>query len=120
MTANEIFGAGFSGMTDKGKLESAAKELEAVVLTQLMATMRQTIPEGGLLEKSASEELFRSLLDGEIARSMSEKSPFGLADSIVKEFENRFKEADAPTEAPSEAADPARAAGTVRGRSWRI
>ncbi len=116
MTTNEIFGAGFSGMTDKGKLESAAKELEAVVLTQLMATMRQTVPEGGLLEKSASEELFRSLLDGEIARSISEKSPFGLADSIIKEFENRFKEPDAP----SEAADPARAAGTVRGRSWRI
>jgi flagellar protein FlgJ len=123
VTAKEIFGAGFGGLSEKERLRATARELESVVLTQLLSAMRETVPDGGLLEKSATEDLFRSLLDGEIARSAAEKSPFGLADAIVAEYENRFKAADAPTEEPGEA--PETGSGVPNGespssRSWRI
>ncbi len=120
MTTNEIFGAGFAGLTESGRLERAAKELESVVLTQLLSTMRDTVPEGGLLEKSASEDLFRSLLDGEIARSAAEKSPFGLAKAIVTEFEKRIQNAEGASPGTGEDAGSSVLPEVPRGRSWRI
>ena len=121
MSTNEIFGVGFAGLTRRDQLGKVATELEAVVLTQLLSTMRETVPEGGLLESSATEDLFKSLLDGEIARNVAEKSPFGLARSVVAEFENRVKAEEEAAEGPTGSPPPSgpdRAAATPR--SWRI
>jgi flagellar protein FlgJ len=102
VTTPELSGPGFAGLSERAKLERAARELEAIVVTQLLSTMRRTVPDGGLLEKSATEDLFRSLLDGEMARVTGEKSPFGLAKTVLAQFENRFKEEPAGTEGPGE------------------
>jgi Rod binding domain-containing protein len=118
MTTQEIFGAGFSGLPPQEQLRKAATELEAVVLAQLLGAMRKTVPEGGFLDESVSNDIFRTMLDGELARSTAEKSPFGLADALVKAYENRIKEAQSDAEAagrstPQEPPDRP-------GRSWRI
>lgn len=88
---NGVLGAGFAGLPEKVKLEKAAHELEAVVLTQLLAAMRETVPKGGLFEESASQDLFQSMLDEELARSSAAKSPFGLADAVMKQLGAAFK-----------------------------
>lgn len=110
-----VLGPGFSGMDERGKLKRTAQELEAVVVTQLLESMRNSVPEGGLFEKSAADDVFRSMLDGELARVVARKSPFGLADAIVDRMESRLQEADAPSESRdgAPAADPP-------NRSWRI
>ncbi|HMB70812.1 MAG TPA: rod-binding protein, partial [bacterium] len=91
------FGVGFQGLSESRRLRKTAEELEAVVLAQLLSTMRNTVPEGGLFEKSAADDIFRSMFDQELARVMAEKSPFGLADEIVERFENRIKDDTPPT-----------------------
>jgi len=84
-----VFGPGFQGLDGPARLARAAKELEAVVVAQLFATMRRTVPEGGLLEGSAGDDVFRAMLDGELARVVADKSPFGLADAVTRELGER-------------------------------
>jgi len=104
VSVQQIFGAGFAGLTEKEQIRRAATELEAVVLTQLLSSMRKTVPEGTLLEESPSNEIFRSLLDAELARETAKRSPFGLADAIVRELENAksIKTAGEGAELPQE------------------
>ncbi len=100
MSVDGVLGAGFAALPPKEKLRRAATELEAVVLTQLLAAMRETVPEGGLFEESSSNEIFRSMLDQELARSTAAKSPFGLADAVMKQFDAAFKVPHGAAEAP--------------------
>ncbi len=87
MTIDSMMGPAFAGLSEKAKLERAARELEGVLLSQLLSTMRRSVPESGLVPESAASEMFRSMLDDELARSTAAKSPFGLAKAIVDSFE---------------------------------
>jgi flagellar protein FlgJ len=118
VTTQEIFGPGFAGLSEKEKIRRTATELEAVVLAQILSSLRKTVPDGGLFESSLSHDVFRSMLDAELARATAERSPFGLADAMVESFENRFK----PEEEEAERADELPSISSARGfrRSWRV
>jgi flagellar protein FlgJ len=98
MSVGDTFGVGFTGLTEPEKLRRAAQELESVVIGQLLGAMRRTVPEGGLFEKSAANDIFQSLLDTELARATAEKSPFGLAEALERSLADRFKETPPATE----------------------
>jgi Rod binding domain-containing protein len=77
--------------TDRKKLKKAAQEFESVFLNQMLEEMDKTIQrdENGILGGGSSEGYFRSMLNQEIARSMSTKtggSGFGLAEAIYKQM----------------------------------
>jgi flagellar protein FlgJ len=111
VSIQQVFGIGFSGASEHEKLVRTARELEAVVLTQLLGAMRRTVPEGGLFGDSLPDDVFRSLLDEELARTTAERSPFGLARAIVERME-RGVEGRAPlTEGKSEASGSFRRIG---------
>ena len=48
MTIERTLGIGFQGLTEEQQLQRAARELEGVVIAQLLGAMRKTVPEGGL------------------------------------------------------------------------
>ena len=98
MTGGEIFGAGFEGLSPQNRLRRAAEEMEAVVLTQMMSAMRSTVPDGGLFPKSQANEIFRSLLDQELARAASRRSPFGLAGALTETLQNHLEPSDGTAE----------------------
>jgi flagellar protein FlgJ len=98
VTAREVFGAGFDGLPRREQLRAAARELEAVVVAQVFGAMRKSVPESGLFGDSVANDLFRTMLDAELARHAARKSPFGLADSLVREYENGIKGVGAEAE----------------------
>ncbi|HET9888641.1 MAG TPA: rod-binding protein, partial [bacterium] len=100
VSTREIFGAGFSGLSERERVQRAARELESVVVANLLSAMRKTVPSGGLFEESASDEIFRSMLDTELSRACAEKSPFGLADAVMKSMEKKL-ESTGHEEAPA-------------------
>jgi Rod binding domain-containing protein len=104
VTIDPALGPGFAGLPEKAQLRKAALELEGVLVRQLFSTMRQSVPKSGLVDESPASEMFRSMLDDELAKITAEKSPFGLADAIVKRFETAIKPGPAPAEAPNEGA----------------
>jgi flagellar protein FlgJ len=96
-----IFGPGFAGLSEQKRLEQTAKELEAVVVSQVFSAMRKTVPDSGLFEKSPAEDIFRSMLDDQLARVVADKSPFGLAKAVTKELAQEPAKPAASSPCPS-------------------
>ncbi|HSH47732.1 MAG TPA: flagellar assembly peptidoglycan hydrolase FlgJ [Halomonas sp.] len=65
----------------------AARQFEALFIQMMVKSMRQAVPDGGLLD-SRQTEFYQSLLDQQWSQSMASRG-IGLADSLVSELERR-------------------------------
>jgi flagellar protein FlgJ len=57
----------------------ACQDFEAVFLALLIAQMRRTVPEGGVLPRTTANDILQAQLDAEMCRNMSRKGSLGLA-----------------------------------------
>ncbi len=75
---------------DQKKLKKAAQEFEGIFVQQMLEAMDKTIDrDNSFLSGGSSEQYFRSMLNEEIAKSMTCKqggSGFGLAESIYRQM----------------------------------
>ena len=76
--------------TDKSQskheqLTSAAKEFEALYVTQFLKQARQSTLSDPLISEESSET-FRSMMDSELARSATSGLNLGIADAMVKQL----------------------------------
>jgi len=76
---------------DQKKLYASCQELESVFLSQVLNSMRSTLPEGGLLEKSFATETFESMLYDEYSKEASKTGSLGLGDIIYKQLSATLK-----------------------------
>lgn len=75
------------GGSDREHLETVAREFEALLIKQMLDTMRETLnPENRLADVNMAEEMFDDMLYDEYAQLMSKTGGFGLADMIVTQF----------------------------------
>ena len=74
----------------KGYLElrKVAEAFEAVMLRQMMASMRKAKLSEDILGSSASDS-FREMADARVADSMSAMRQFGIADLIEKQLKGK-------------------------------
>lgn len=72
--------------SDRAKLLAAAQSLEAVFLQQMLQAMRDATPEGGLIEQSAGERIFRGVLDETMALEAVKQNERGLAASLYQQL----------------------------------
>ncbi|HVP15600.1 MAG TPA: rod-binding protein [Terriglobales bacterium] len=75
---------------DAGQLRRMAHELEGVFLNQLFQAMRASVPQGGLVEEGAGEEMFRSLLDEQVAREAAARDERGLGEALFRQLARRL------------------------------
>lgn len=71
---------------DKKKLYESCQELESVFLSKVYESMRNTIPDGGLVEKSFAVQTFETMLDDEYAKQSSKTGSVGLADILYRQL----------------------------------
>jgi Rod binding domain-containing protein len=64
----------------------AAKEFEGVFIAQFLGSMFQGIPTDGPMGGGQGEEMFRSLMVNEYAKSIADKGGFGLAGAISRQL----------------------------------
>jgi flagellar protein FlgJ len=76
----------------KHRLRESSRQLEAVFLNQLLAVMRQTIPESGLFQNSTSDWLFNSMLDEQLSRLAAQRSSRGLGEALYRQLSRRLDE----------------------------
>ncbi|HEY9900112.1 MAG TPA: rod-binding protein [Pantanalinema sp.] len=74
------------GLTaEQKKIKAAAREFEAVMIHQMLKTMRSTVkpgdPEGG-----SAMATYRDMMDEQMARSMAHGRGIGLADVIARQM----------------------------------
>ena len=67
----------------------AADGMEAMFLDYLLKVMRQTVPKGELETDSAATEIYRGMLDSEIAQKAAKTGGVGLSDQIIAYLESR-------------------------------
>jgi len=73
-----------SGLSDA---RNVANEFESIFSGMLIKAMRKTVPDGGLLPKNISTDIYTSMLDDEYGRLLSKHASLGLSDLLVKEME---------------------------------
>jgi flagellar protein FlgJ len=71
----------------KTQLEKAAQDFESVFLNLVFQSMRSTVEKSGYVDGGNGEDIYRSLLDQEYAKTMSSQSMTGLSQAIVKQWE---------------------------------
>jgi len=71
---------------DDEKLKKACTDLEALFIHQIFKSMRQTIPKTGLLGGGSEEEIFQSLFDQELSRSLAQRKGMGLGQMIYRQM----------------------------------
>lgn len=65
----------------------AAEGMEAMFLDYMMKVMRQTVPKGEMDLENQGTEVYRSMLDSEVAQKAAHAGGIGLADQIVAYLE---------------------------------
>jgi Rod binding domain-containing protein len=78
----------------------SAKDFESVFIAQFLGSMFQGIPTDGPMGGGQGEEMFRSLMVNEYAKSIADKGGFGLANAVSRQL-LRNQEAPQPEAAAS-------------------
>ena len=69
----------------RAKLRAAAEQFEAVMLRQLIGSMRAGSVDDGILDSDATKQ-FRDMSDAKTAEIMASKGVLGIADMLVKQY----------------------------------
>ena len=75
----------------EAKLKKSCKDFEAIILKQLLTTMRKSIPKGGLFNQGYSEDMYQSMYDQELAKSMAHSKGIGIADALYSQLSGKIK-----------------------------
>lgn len=87
---------------DQKKLKKAAQEFEAIFVQQMLEAMDKTVDrENSFISGGSSEQYFRSMMNEEIAKSMTNRrggSGFGLAEAIYRQMSSNIKNENSDTD----------------------
>ena len=71
---------------DKGEIKKLANEFEAIFLQIMLKSMRDAVPKSELVDGGNGEDIFRTMLDSEYAKSMAEQRTSGIAQNIENQL----------------------------------
>lgn len=85
---------------DAKKIKDVAHDFEAVFLELMLKSMRNTVPKSELMDGGNGEEIFRSMLDSEYAKAMSQQESYGgiaqaIEKDLLKAMENQIARVEA-------------------------
>ncbi|MCK9294730.1 MAG: rod-binding protein [Desulfobulbaceae bacterium] len=81
----------FAESIEKKKLLDACKDFEAILLNKMLSSMRESIPEGGLFEKSYGEKIYQSMLDEEMTKEWAHGKGMGIGELLYKQLSRTIK-----------------------------
>ena len=85
MDASAQGGADNGRTTDREQLAEAAREFEAMFVERMLKAMRATLSEDNPMQ-GENEDIYRDMLDREIAGSITEREGYGLADALLRQL----------------------------------
>lgn len=95
-----------------------AREFEAMLLAQMIAAMRKTVPESGLLGASAHRQVLDGVFDMELARALGEDGGLGISKVLERQLGlDRIDPASAGTGAATTSAPRGTSAGAAGAAS---
>jgi len=85
---NYLPGQGDVGQRDQ-KLKKACKDFESLLTYQILRSMRKTIDKCDLMHGGQGEEIYQSLFDMEISKSMADFGPNSLAKLLYEQLKGK-------------------------------
>jgi flagellar protein FlgJ len=86
---NPVLTQGAEQIDSPQRRREALQEFERLYLREMLKTMRQALPDGGLYEKSQQQQFFKEMLDDALAGKMAESGQFGLAEQMERQLEQQ-------------------------------
>ena len=77
----------FGNVNSEKKIEKVSREFESIFLHKLLSSMRKTVPKSGLLDSFATD-MYKSMMDEEIAKEMSKNKGIGMGEMIYNDLSN--------------------------------
>ena len=77
-------------LRSRRNLKQSCQDFEAIFIQSLFKEMRKTVPEGGLFTRSTATEMYRDMLDQEVAKEVAERQSIGLAEQMYRQMERRL------------------------------
>jgi flagellar protein FlgJ len=74
------------GEIDPEKLKKACTEFEALFIQEVLKFMRQTIPVSGISGPGAGKEVYQSLLDQELGKSLAKKGGLRIGEMVYRQM----------------------------------
>ncbi len=68
------------------KLQRACKDFEALLIKQLLTTMRKSVPKDGLFTQGFAEETYQDMYDDQLARKIAHGRGMGIAEAMYKQL----------------------------------
>ncbi len=76
-------------LTDKakeGRLRKSCKDFEAIILRQMLSTMRKSIPKSELFNGGFAEDMYQSMSDDMLANELAHGKGMGLGDALFQQL----------------------------------
>jgi len=74
-------------------LREAAQQFESLFVSQLMKSMRATVPKSQLFGSGSGESMFREMLDQEFAGRVAESGGIGIGEMLYRQLSSNQKQA---------------------------
>jgi len=71
---------------EEQRLRAATKQLEGVFVQELFKAMRETVPQDGLTNGGAGEDIFTGLMDEKMAAHVPEQWEHGIGESLYRQL----------------------------------
>ena len=81
---------------DEGKLKKACEDFESIFISKILKVMRQSIPKTGLLDGGSQQDMYLSIFDEELSKSMAKRGGMGLGKILYQDVMNRGKNRNLP------------------------
>ncbi|HEY0970383.1 MAG TPA: rod-binding protein [Gemmatimonadales bacterium] len=83
-------GATPTPLTENERLRKVARDLEGVFVEQMFRAMRETVPDGGVVDGGTGEEMFTTLLDQKLSADAPARWDRGLAEAVYRQLRGRM------------------------------
>jgi flagellar protein FlgJ len=109
-----IGGAGGNSPTT---LREATQQFESLFVSQLLKSMRATVPESHLFGSESSQNVFREMLDQEFASRAADSGGIGIGEMLYRQLSSNLKQAPDRGALTTQAAMAVRPSGDARPHS---
>lgn len=87
---NSISTQNSANMSDKerqlNRLRESTREFEAIYVNEMFKAMRKTVPDDGIFQTSKTEEMFRDMMDMELARNTAAGEGMGIGQAMYDQM----------------------------------
>lgn len=72
------------------KLRKTCRDFEAVYINEMYKAMRKTVPDSGLFEKDTASELYKDMLDMEMAKATAAGKGLGIGETMYQQMKDKI------------------------------